>query len=90
VNKSCGASKKIKKKMMMMMMTYSWLLPALYSSHHMYQNKNKRDLWARPTSSERKICDSFELLVDFENFLCRIGPAVTEKKTNFFFYLCVR
>jgi len=97
-------------------MTYAWLLPALYSSHHIYQNKNKRHLWARPTSSEKKICDGLELLVDsrnewcctdwktvidfqvryfrmsredFENFLCLIGPAVTKKKTNLFFFLFV-
>jgi len=26
------------------MMTHAWLLPALCSSHHMYQNKNKKHL----------------------------------------------
>jgi hypothetical protein len=64
VNKSCGASRKIKKKVMM---TYAWLLPALYSTHHMYQNKNKRHIWARPALSKRKKCDVCELLVDSWN-----------------------
>ena len=48
-------------------MMYAWLLPALYSSHRMYQNKNKRHLWARPTLSNREICDGCEVLVDSRN-----------------------
>ena len=50
-----------------MVMTYAWLLPALCSSHHMYQNKNMRHLWARPALNKQKICGGCELLVNSRN-----------------------